>query len=60
EQTKREIMDELQQSLKTRFEHDNVFISAHTGENIPLLREKMTRLIKEQYRIRYPYQIKQW
>lgn len=60
EQTKREITDELQQSLKTRFEHDNVFISAHTGENIPLLREKMTRLIKEQYRIRYPYQIKQW
>lgn len=58
--TRIEILSELRQTLKNRFEHDNVFISAKSGENIPLLRETLTEIVKKQYQIRYPYQTKQW
>lgn len=59
-QTKEDILDELKQSLRTRFEHPCVFISAQSGENMDVLREEMTRLIKEQYQARYPYLVKQF
>lgn len=59
-ETKSEIERELLENLKNEYEFDNIFISAKTGENIPLLREKMTKLIKEAYEKRYPYQAKNW
>ncbi|MEZ5056727.1 MAG: GTPase HflX [Saprospiraceae bacterium] len=59
-QTKEDILDELKQSLITRFEHPCVFISAHTGENMDELRDKMTEIIKDQYQTRYPYLVKQF
>ncbi len=59
-ETKAEIEKELQGKLKNEFEHDNVFISALTKENINVLREKLTTLVKELYEIRYPYQVKHW
>ena len=59
-ETKAEIEKELQEKLKNEFEHDNVFISALTKENIDILREKLTTLVKDLYEIRYPYQVKHW
>ncbi len=58
--TKAEIEKELQEKLKNEFEHDNVFISALAKENIDILREKLTTLVKDLYEIRYPYQVKHW
>ncbi len=50
----------IMQQLKNEFEHENVFISALTKENMPELREKLTKFVKELYEIRYPYQVKHW
>lgn len=58
--TKTEIESGLKQNLKNQFEHDNVILSAKTREQIEEVRLKVTQLVKEQYKIRYPYQIKQW
>jgi GTP-binding protein HflX len=55
--------NELETSLKDRLLHaygENVFISAYTKEGIPELRDRLTRLIKEAYVIRYPHQVKGW
>jgi len=60
EEAKQEIEEGLQGSLRHQFEQDNVFVSALTKENIDALREKITELVKEQYRVRYPYQAQQW
>jgi len=60
EETKAEILVEVQNRLKNTYEHDNIFISAIQKENIPELREKLTAMILEQYEIRYPYQAKSW
>ncbi|MCI5080831.1 MAG: GTPase HflX [Saprospiraceae bacterium] len=60
EEAKREIEEGLQGSLSFQFGHDNVLVSALSKENIDVLRDKMTELIKEEYKIRYPYQVKQW
>ena len=57
---KKEIEAELKVNLKNQFEHDNVFISALSKENLAVLRDKLTRMIKEQYLVRYPYQAKTW
>jgi len=54
---------ELEAELADRLLHaygENVFISAETKENMEVLRERMTRLIKETYVVRYPHQIKGW
>jgi GTP-binding protein HflX len=58
--TREDILRELQLALQSRFSHANVFVSAATGENIALLREKITTLVREQYKIRYPYQVNKW
>lgn len=60
DEAKAEIEEGLRGSLKHQFEHDNVFISALAQENIEELREKLTVMVKEQYRVRYPYQVNQW
>ncbi|MBK7008511.1 MAG: GTPase HflX [Saprospiraceae bacterium] len=60
ENTQKEIMDELKSNLKHNFEHDNIFISAVTKENIAELRNKMKDMIEIQYTIRYPYRPKGW
>lgn len=60
ENTRQEIMDELKSNLKHNFEHDNIFISAVTRENIAELRNKLKDMIEIQYTIRYPYRPKGW
>ncbi|MBK8966324.1 MAG: GTPase HflX [Lewinellaceae bacterium] len=57
--TRLELEIELRQRLQTTY-GENVFISAHTKENLDELRERMTRLIKESYVVRYPHQVKGW
>lgn len=59
-ETKAEIEKELREKLKNEFRHDNVFISAFTKENIDVLKEKLTAMVKDLYEIRYPYQVKHW
>ena len=59
-QTKQEIEREFEENIKNRYNTECVFISAVERENIDELREIMTRMIKEQYVIRYPHHAKQW
>lgn len=60
EEGKAEIEEGLKASLKAQFDHENVIVSAVTKENIDLLRAKLTDLVKVQYKVRYPYQVKHW
>lgn len=57
--TRHELEVELRQRLQNSY-GENEFLSAHTKENIDALRERMTRLIKESYVVRYPHQVKGW
>jgi GTPase len=55
--------DELEAELRERLLHaygENVFISARTKEGMDDFRERLTRLIKEAYVVRYPHQVKGW
>lgn len=56
---RKEIEGELRERLRSNF-GENVFVSAHTKEGIDVLRERMTRLIKETYVVRYPHQVREW
>jgi GTP-binding protein HflX len=58
-ETRQDIELELRERLKNNY-GENIFISAHTKEGIEELRERLTRLIKEMYVIRYPHQVKSW
>ena len=57
--TRKEIETEMRERLKQDY-GENIFISAHTKEGIDELRDRMGRLIKEAYVIRYPHQAKAW
>ncbi len=59
-ETQEGILTELQENMKKNFEHDNLFVSAIQKENISALREKMRVMIEAQYKIRYPFQVKNW
>ena len=54
-----DIEAELRERLLSNY-GENVFISAHTKEAIDELKDRMTRLIKETYVVRYPHQVKSW
>lgn len=58
-QERTDIETELRERLLSNY-GENVFISAHSKEGIDQLRERMTRLIKETYVVRYPHQVKSW
>lgn len=58
-QTRKDLEVELKERLQETF-GENIFISAHTKEGIETLRDRMTRLIKEAYVIRYPHQVRNW
>ena len=59
-ETREEIEEGLKGNLRHLFDTDNVLISAHTKENVEELRTRMLDMIKEQYKIRYPYHAKTW
>jgi GTPase len=58
-ETKASIEAELIENLTTKY-GESVIMSASTKENIEELRERLGRIIKEQYVIRYPHQSQQW
>ena len=60
DETKEEIMVELTDNLRKNHAGDHVFISAIKKENIDDLRAKITKLVKKQYVVRYPYQARKW
>jgi GTP-binding protein HflX len=57
--TRKELEQDLRQRLREAF-GENIFISAKSKEGIEELRERMTRLIKEAYVVRYPHQVRSW
>jgi len=57
---KAQIEFEIQDRLRNEYNHETVLISAASGENIPLLREKLGEYIKDAYEVRYPYRTKEW
>lgn len=59
-QIKEQIEEEIQGRLRHEYSVDTVLISAATGENIDILREKIASMIEEAYRVRYPYKTKEW
>jgi GTP-binding protein HflX len=59
-EAKEEIEEGLRNSLKHQFEHDNVFISALTKENMSELREKLGQMVRDMYKVRYPYRVQYW
>ncbi|MFN4253485.1 MAG: GTPase HflX [Saprospiraceae bacterium] len=57
--TRQEIEADLKERLQLAY-GENVFVSAHSKEGIEALRERLTRMIKEEYVVRYPHQVKGW
>lgn len=60
EEAKEEVEEGLKGNLTYQFGKNVIFVSAITKENIDQLRGKLTEMVKEQYKIRYPYQVKHW
>ena len=60
EEGRREIEEQLHKNIRNQFGADSVFISARTKENLDELRQKLTRMIKTQYHLRYPHQVRTW
>jgi GTP-binding protein HflX len=60
EEAAEEIEASLKENLRHMFEHDNVLVSAVTGENMEELKQKLKAMVKEQYTVRYPYKTQYW
>ncbi len=60
EETRFEIEAELKDTLNSRYGDQVMVISAQTGEGMTELKKRMADLILEIYKVRYPYQAKQW
>jgi len=60
EEARKEIEDGLKGNFRYLFGKESIFMSAVTKEGLPELREKLERLIRQQYVIRYPYRASQW
>lgn len=56
--TRKELEEQLLESLKKRYNVPCIFISAKTRENVDELRSLLTEQIRSLYEIRYPYQIR--
>ena len=46
--------------LKNQYEHDCLFISAANKEGIEQLREMIVTMVKREYQIRYPHEVRNW
>jgi GTPase len=58
--TKDEIMEEIREKFNNMYNFPNVLISATDKENIDQLRETLKDMIMEEYKVRYPFQVKSW
>ncbi len=59
DETKASIEADLLENLTNKY-GECVIMSAESKENIEELRERLGRMIKEQYVVRYPHQTQQW
>lgn len=59
EATRKELEVDLKERLRSEY-GDNIFLSAKTKENIDGFRERLIRLLKETYVVRYPHTAKSW
>lgn len=57
---RKELEENLVQMLRSRYPVPMVVISAAKKENIDEFRKVLTRMVKEQYVVRYPYMVKSW
>ncbi|HUR30367.1 MAG TPA: GTPase HflX [Saprospiraceae bacterium] len=55
-----QIEEDIQGRLRNEYSVDTVLVSAATGENINLLKEKISAVVSDAYNIRYPYKVKEW
>lgn len=60
DQVKEEILEEMKLKYRNQYNHPNVFISALDRENIDLLRTVLKQMIADEYKVRYPFQVKSW
>lgn len=60
EEVKTEIEEDLKRKLRNDFDAENIFISALNKENMDKLRAKLLKMVKAEYEVRYPYQVKRW
>ena len=60
EETKANILEQLESKLKNDYGDNIIFISAKEKENISVFREMLGSLIEEKYKIRYPYKTHYW
>lgn len=59
-EVKHEIEEEIKQNLSNKYDADTILISAHSGENIQLFKDKIGEMVEKQYMIRYPYKNNKW
>lgn len=57
---KEQIEFEIQDRLRNEYGFETVIVSAKTGENLQVLREKVISMVNETYAKRYPYKTKEW
>lgn len=55
-----EVEDGLRQQLENEFGHDAILLSAHTKENVDVLRDRLVEMVKQEYQATYPYVAKHW
>lgn len=60
EETKENILKELQNTISARYDNPVSFISAVKKEGIQEFREELRLAVSEQYEVRYPYHAKTW
>ena len=60
EETKDSILAELSENYENTYEHENIFISAISKENVNKLRKHLKGMIEKEYDVRYPHQRKFW
>ncbi|MBK6664830.1 MAG: GTPase HflX [Saprospiraceae bacterium] len=58
--TKKEIMHEIREKFTNLYNFPNVLISATDKENIDQLRDTLREMIMQEYKVRYPFQVKSW
>lgn len=55
-----EVEEGLRNQLENEFGHDAILLSAHTKENIDVLRTRLVEMVKQEYQATYPYVAKHW
>lgn len=60
EEGRDEVEEGLRAGLESEFGDEAILLSAHTKENLDVLRERLVEMVKEEYQATYPYVAKHW